>query len=296
MSDDQNTDEITELRARLATLEPADAPAKKVKRNRLRSGFVAFGLFALAIGVVQTIRLVTPAPAQGPDLIQAPTVCDAAWAAKVRKAAIQSGIARGGELQGLDFIVLVSPDGWNRLGLATQKAIGLATACQLDAFASATVHFRYDAAGPDTLTLSNSDLYRLGLQRFVPTPTKPPPPGFRALVWGAAPSAGLQPMSDGIRWAGAANSPASYLGVAPAAEDYVFEHKRLTGGDLAFKGAPTYALLKAALQTAYGAPSSADIDDTTDSYAWSWTAQKIQLRLTFKRAEASANLHFVKVG
>jgi hypothetical protein len=202
---------------------------------------------------------------------------------------------RGQELQGLDLIVLVSPYGWNTLSLGAQKNLGLAAACQLGgAFVSTTVHFRYDASGADALKLSNVDIYNLAVARFVPEPTAEAPAGFGDLKWGAAPLASLHPLGGDSVWVTGVKPPPAYLGVTPSDQDYIFEHRRLFGGDVYFSGAAAYAQIKAAVQKTYGDPSTADNDDDQDRYTWDWKAKQTRIQLTFNKAKASAILHFEK--
>ncbi len=291
-----DTRELAELKARLAVLEPPKPPKPPKPPGRKSKGgcgtylLIGIGTFA-GLGILGAIfHRDDPA---GENLTAAPMSCDDAWATKVWSAAGRAGLVRGQELRGLDLIVLVSPFGWSQLSLDRQKDLGLAAACQLGkSFDAISVHFRYDVNGRDGLTLTHTDIYSLGRGRFVPTPSNPPPVGFRGLEWGTAPMAGLHALPGGMVWVTSANPHPAYLGVSPTDEDYEFVHRRLVGGDLFFKGPAAYAQLKIALQKAYGNPSTAYGTDDTDNYVWNWRSKKVSVGLTFEKTKADSTLHF----
>ena len=293
MSNEPQDHEMAVLKARLAALESPKPAPKTPKAGCLTPLLVMGGLLVVGTVITSVASKNQPPPLAGADLKAAPIACDKAWVDKTWAAANRAGAMRGQELQGLDLIVLVSPYGWNTLSLGAQKNLGLAAACQLGAsFVSATVHFRYDASGSDAMKLSNGDLYNLAVARFVPEPTEPAPDGFRDLKWGAVPIAALHPLSGDSVWVTGVKPPPAFLAVAPSDEDYLFEHRRLFGGDVFFTGAAAYAQLKAAAQKAYGDPSTAETDDQKDSYTWVWRAKKVQIQLSFDKAKSSAILHF----
>ena len=216
---------------------PQTLAPKTPKAGRLRP-LIAIGILVVVGSLVGVLAGKRVAPSlTGEDLKAAPIACDKAWVAKTWAAANRAAAMRGQELQGLDLIVLVSPYGWSNLSLGEQKNLGLAAACQLGAsFVSATVHFRYDANGSDAMKLSNVDLYRMAVARFVPEPTGPAPDGFRELKWGAAPTTALNPLSGDSVWVTGVKPPPAFLGVTPSDEDYLFEHRRLFGGDVFLTG------------------------------------------------------------
>jgi hypothetical protein len=293
MSSEPQAEEMAVLKARLAALESGKPAPKKTKGGCLGPLLGIGGVVTVIIVIGNVAGRNQPLPVAGADLKAAPIACDKAWVDKTWAAANRAGAMRGQELQGLDLIILVSPYGWNTLSLGTQKNLGLAAACQLGgAFISTTVHFRYDASGADALRLSNVDIYRLAVARFVPEPTAQAPSGFGDLKWGAAPRTNLHPLGGDSVWVTGIKPPPAYLGVTPSDEDYLFDHRRLFGGDLYFNTVAAYAQIKGAAQKAYGDPSTAENDDQKDSYAWDWRAKKVQIQLSFDKAKSSAILHF----
>lgn len=114
---------------------------------------------------------------------------------------------------------------------------------------------------------------------------------------GQRPSADLKlvPGSDSVR-VGPRKPPSPFLGVAASDEDYIFEHGRLIGGDIYFIGAAPYAAIKAALVKTYGPPSTANLSDTTEIYAWDWRKAKVRIQLSYNSAKTSATLHVERTG
>ena len=113
-----------------------------------------------------------------------------------------------------------------------------------------------------------------------------PPNGYRALKWGASPSANLKkfsgPTSDGttLYIPAAGKAPPSMFESPVAEEMYSFSHGKLYGGSAWFDGIGVFKKVRAALIKMYGQPSFSN--EGMNLWKWKWPGNKIEVHLSYQ--------------